>query len=232
VNIGGDQGTPSLRITSAQVADVDGLPTLTLGLQNDGTALVKAQGDVTIQDASGQTVLSNKITLDTLVPQTSITYPVQADPPSQSGTYLVHASLDFGGAAPAIFDGNVTVTVKPTATALSVGRTRSTAVAGNSAPAAATTPAATTAAKSGGISPIVAVLSGIAGALLVLVIGLTFFIVRSRRTKPAPQAYYPPQRPRPPYPQYPQHTQHSQQSQQPPGQPYDPRRMPPPGTPR
>ncbi len=213
VNVGGDPGPPSLKITGAQMAQVDGLPTLTLALVNDGTSLLKAQGEVMLLDATGKPVLDTKLALDTLVPQTAITYPVQADPPTIPGTYKVHVSLDFGGAAPAVYDGSVTVTAQPTATAITTGRTRATAVAGNSAPAAA--PAAAPA-KSGGISPVVAILGGVAGGLAILVIGMGVFMIRSRRAKAvAAPAQHAPQ-PRDP-------------QQPPPGQPYDPRRTPPPG---
>jgi hypothetical protein len=223
VNVGGDPGPPSLKITGAQMAQVDGLPTLTLALVNDGTSLLKAQGEVTMLDATGKPVLDSKLALDTLVPQTTITYPVQADPPSTPGAYKVHVSLDFGGAAPAVYDGSVTVTAQPTATAITTGRTRATAVAGNSAPAAA--PAAP--AKSGG-TPLVAILGGVAGGLAILVIGMGIFVIRSRRAKPAPvPAQYAPQPQQWQPPQQPQYPQ-----QPPPGQPYDPRRTPPPGTPR
>lgn len=234
VNVGGDPGPPSLKINGAQMAEVDGLPTLTLALQNDGMTLVKAQGEVTMLDPSGKPVLDNKIALDTLVPQTSITYPVQADPPATPGTYKVHASLDFGGATPAVFDGPVTITVQPTATPLTTGRTRATAVAGNGSTAPAAAPA-TAPAKSGGISPMIAILGGVVGALAVLVIGMGIFMMRSRRAKAAPQGYYPPQAPQAPYsqqPPYAQHPQYPQQPQQPPpGQPYDSQRTQhPPGT--
>jgi hypothetical protein len=203
VNVGGDPGPPSLRVTGAQMAQVDGLPTLTLSLVNDGASLLKAQGDVTMMDATGKPVLTSKVALDTLVPQTTIAYPVQADPPSLPGTYRVHVSLDFGGAAPAVYDGNVTVTAAPTATASTTGRTRPTA-AGNTT--AASAPAAT-ATKSGGDSSLVAILGGIVGGLVSLVIGMAIFLIRSRRVKPV--------------------AMQTHQPQPPPGQPYDPRSTPP-----
>ncbi len=89
VNVGEIAATPSLHIMGAQVADVDGLPTLTLSVQNDGATLVKSHGDVTMTDAAGKTVLSSQLTLDTLVPQTTIAYPIQEEPPTALGTYHV-----------------------------------------------------------------------------------------------------------------------------------------------
>lgn len=177
VNVGEVTPAPSLRIMGAQIDDVDGLPTLTLSVQNDGTTLVKSHGDVTVTDASGKIVLDNQFTLDTLVPQTTIAFPVQADPPATPGTYKVRATLDFGGDAPAVYEGPVVVTARPTAApAAPSGRARPT-------PAAAV--AASEPAKSGGISPLVAVLSGIVGAFAVVMVGLIVLLARSRK-RPSP----------------------------------------------
>lgn len=177
VNVGEATPAPSLRITGAQIADVDGLPTLTLSVQNDGTALVKSHGGVTVTDASGKTVLDSQLTLDTLVPQTTIAYPVQADPPATPGAYKVRATLDFGGSAPAVYEGPVVVTARPTAApAAPNGRAR---------PSPAAAVAASEPAKSGGISPLVAVLSGVVGAFAVVTIGLIALLARSRK-RPSP----------------------------------------------
>ncbi len=180
VNVGAIAATPSLRITGAQVADVDGLPTLTLAVQNDGATLVKSHGDVTMTDAAGKTVLSSQLTLDTLVPQTTIAYPVQEDPPTTLGTYHVHATLDFGGNAPAVFDGPVVITARPTtAPAAPSGRARPTAAAA-AAPVAA--PAVVTApVQRDGISPLVAILSGLIGAFVVVMGGVIALLIRSRK---------------------------------------------------
>ena len=175
VNVGEVTTMPSLRIAGAQVTDVDGLPTLTLSVQNDGATLVKSHGDVTITDATGKTVLTSQLTLDTLIPQTTIAYPVQEEPPTTPGAYHVHATLDFGGNAPAVFDGPVVVTARPTAApAAPSGRARPTA-------AAAPVAVGASAKGSGGISPLVAVLSGLIGAFAVIVVGLIALLARSRQ---------------------------------------------------
>lgn len=174
VNVGEITAAPSLRITGARIADVDGLPTLTLAIQNDGTTLVKSHGDVTVTDASGKVVLSSQLTLDTLVPQTTIAYPVQADPPATPGTYRVRATLDFGGSTPAVFEGPVVVTTQPTAAAAPSARARP-------APATAAASAPT---KNSGLSPLVAILSGLVGAFAVATIGLVIFVVRSQKRRP------------------------------------------------
>jgi hypothetical protein len=109
VNVGSDKDNLAFQIGGAQMSTVEGLPTLTLQLQNQGNVMVKPAGTVTMTDASGKTVLNQKLALDTLLPQSSISYPVQAEPPSLPGTYKVAASLDFGSGAPAVYQGEVTV---------------------------------------------------------------------------------------------------------------------------
>lgn len=180
VDVGGSPGTPSLKINGAQIADVDGLPTLTLAIQNDGNALVKPKGNVTLLDAAGKTVLDSPLALDTLIPQSTIAYPVQADPPTTPGTYKVRATLDFGGGAPAVFEGPIVVTAKPTATPAASGRTRATpqANAGGVSPAA--TPNAATPAKGGG-SPLIPILGGVAALFAFATVGMGIFIARSRK---------------------------------------------------
>lgn len=188
VDVGGQPSAPSLKINGAQIAEVDGLPTLTLALQNDGNALIKPQGSVTVLDAAGKTVMNTALSLDTLVPQSTIAYPVQADPPATPGTYKVHATLDFGGGAPAVFDGPITVTVKPTATPVTSGRTRATAPT-NTGGAAANAPGAgaviTNAdAAPGGTSPLIPILGGVIGGFAILTVGLGVFVARSRKRQP------------------------------------------------
>ncbi|MGI8855234.1 MAG: WxL protein peptidoglycan domain-containing protein [Thermomicrobiales bacterium] len=186
VDVGGQPSAPSLKITGAQIAEVDGLPTLTLSIQNDGNALVKPQGAVTVLDAAGKTVMSNPLALDTLVPQSTIAYPVQADPPTTPGTYKVHATLDFGGSAPTVFDGPITVTAKPTATPVVSGRARATpqanAPVANAPSAGAVITNADTA--TGGSSPLIPILGGVIGVFAILTVGLGVFIARSRKQQP------------------------------------------------
>jgi hypothetical protein len=188
LTIGDAPLVPSLTVTGAQISQVEGLPTLTLGIRNDGNALVKPKGMVTVTDAAGATVLTNQFAIDTLVPQTTIAYPVQADPPATPGTYKVHTTLDFGGSAPAVYDGSFLVTAQPSPTAAPAGRSRTgvaTTAAGVGAPnglgnaqggATITSMPAT-----GGSSPLVPILSGLAGALTLAVVGMAVMVVRSRK---------------------------------------------------
>ena len=105
VNVGAIPA-PSLKIKSTGVNQVvNASPVLTLMLQNDGGSLIKPKGDILVTDNAGTTVLSQSLSLDSIIPGTSINYPVQANLPKVPGTYKVHASLDFGGTAPAVYDG-------------------------------------------------------------------------------------------------------------------------------
>lgn len=167
---------PAFTVTGAQVATVDGLPTLTVGIRNDGTAMGKPSGEVVLRDAAGRTVLQNRFTLDTFLPQTSIQYPVQAEPPATPGTYTVRVSLDFGGAAPAVYEGQVIITATATATAPPRSR-----LAQTPAPAAPSGKPVAAAPTGGGNATMIAILGGVIGALAVGLIGLIVALTRARK---------------------------------------------------
>jgi hypothetical protein len=112
INVGGTADIPSLKINQAQITEFNKQPSLTLALQNDGTSLIKPKGEVTLTDTTGNPVMTNKLALDTFLPQDSINYPVPGKLPAP-GIYKVHASLDFGGSAPAVYDGQVEVKAPP-----------------------------------------------------------------------------------------------------------------------
>jgi hypothetical protein len=83
------------------------LPTLFLNLQNSGNTLVKAQGQLTLTDNSGKQVLVSNLSLDTIIPQNTIEYPVPVRMPATPGSYKVYVSLDYGGIAPTKYEGTV-----------------------------------------------------------------------------------------------------------------------------
>src|SRR5206468_2391524 len=145
--------------------------TLTLAIQNDGNALIKPQGNVTVLDSAGTPVLNSALALDTLVPQSSIAYPVQADPPATPGTYKVRATLDFGGAAPAVFEGPLTVSAKPTATPVTSARTRSTAQpsSGGSGSAQGGATMGNVETAKGGL-PLIPILGGVIGGFAIITV--------------------------------------------------------------
>jgi hypothetical protein len=112
INVGEAEDKPSLKINGASFQKVDNQSTITLALQNNGTGLLKPKGEVTLSDSTGNPVMTSKLALDTFLPQDSIAYPVPGKLPAP-GTYKVHASLDFGGSAPAVYDGQVEVKAQP-----------------------------------------------------------------------------------------------------------------------
>jgi hypothetical protein len=191
LTIGENPPAPSLKITGAQIAQVDGAPTLTLGIQNDGSALVKPKGVITVTDKAGATVLSNQFALDTLVPQTAISYPIQADPPAVPGTYKVHATLDFGGSTPAVYDGAFVVAAQSATIAVPSGRARgsqatviaSSGTANGATNASGTMGISAVPASGSSTSPLIPILSGLAGALAVAVLGMGIVMVRSRKRR-------------------------------------------------
>jgi hypothetical protein len=181
INVGPDAATriPSFQITGAQITTVDGLPTLTLAIQNNGDSLAKPHGDVTMTDGTGSQVLANQFALDTFLPQTAIQYPVQVAPPTLPGTYTVRATLDFGGSAPATFVGQVIVTVQATATATTAPRSRLGETPTPALPLATPGSAVKTAAVGSDHASLV-IWGGIAGLLLLGVTGLTVALLRRR----------------------------------------------------
>ena len=75
VNVPGPHD-PRLDVTGITAAGRPGYQTLLLTVANTGNELLKAQGRLQITQASGGSVLNRAFKLDTLVPQTSIQYPV------------------------------------------------------------------------------------------------------------------------------------------------------------
>ncbi len=112
VNVGGAADIAALKINGVEITDFNSQPALTLNLKNDGTGLIKPKGAVTLTDQTGKTVINTQLALDSFLPRDSIAYPVPGDLPGP-GTYKVHASLDFGGSAPAVYDGQVEVKSQP-----------------------------------------------------------------------------------------------------------------------
>lgn len=184
INVGEATGNASLRINGAQIIQVDGQPTLSLALQNDGNSLIKPKGEVSITNTSGKTIVTNQLALDTFVPQTSINYHLSLDQLTTAGTYNLHASLDFGGNAPAIFDGPLVIEAKPQAankTASSATNPVATVVS-SSAPALANNAVAISQASSDGNNGmLIPILLGVCATLLLVTVGLVGVVVRSRK---------------------------------------------------
>lgn len=99
----------SVTITNVRPGGDKGYQTVLLGLSNDGTELVKPSGIVTISDAQGEQLQRLPIELDTLVPQTTIEYPVYLTSALDIGKYLADVQLDYGGDSAAVYSGEFSV---------------------------------------------------------------------------------------------------------------------------
>lgn len=84
--------------------------------------------------------MTSKLDLDNILPKDTIAYPIPGTLPPV-GTYKVHASLDFGGSAPAVYDGQIEIKAQPAKAAA----TAPAATAAANQPVAANQPAAASA---------------------------------------------------------------------------------------
>jgi hypothetical protein len=170
VSVSGGTEVPMLKITGAEVIKFNGENVLSLGLQNDGNSLIQPKGEVTLTDSGGKVVVATTITLNSILPQDSIAYPVPGNLPA-GGTYKVHASLDFGGSAPAVYDGQVEVKAQPVATVAA------------KAPAVSPVSTATTAPSSDNNSVLIGILIGVTAVLSVSTLGLGGYVLFGRGKK-------------------------------------------------
>lgn len=204
INVGGAADVLSLKIIGVQISTTNSQSALTLNLLNDGTGFIKPKGQVTLTDASGKSVLANKLSLDNILPQDTISYPV-TDKLPEPGTYKVHASLDFGGSAPAVYDGQVEVKAQPAKAAAAAptsqasanqpaaANTNANANASSNTGNAASNPAATVAAiqaTSAQVAPassdngmLIGIVIGVAVMLGLTTLGLGGYIVATRGKK-------------------------------------------------
>jgi len=74
-----------------------GYQQLLLKLQNDGNTMLKPSGSLQVTDGKGRTLQSLTLKLDTLLPQTSIDYPVAVQNQAVgAGDYHAALTLDYG----------------------------------------------------------------------------------------------------------------------------------------
>jgi hypothetical protein len=89
--------TPRLAITGVRASGRPGYQTVLIGLTNTGNSLVKGSGTLQISQA-GRTVLSQAFALDTMVPQTSIDYPVYVRGRRLApGSFVAGVTLHYAG---------------------------------------------------------------------------------------------------------------------------------------
>lgn len=73
-----------------------GFQFLNLGLTNSGNVMIKPTGTLTVRDSTGQTVVDKSLQLDTLIPGTSIAYPVSLSAALQPGSYTAEVDFHYG----------------------------------------------------------------------------------------------------------------------------------------
>ena len=84
-----------LRVGRATATGGNGFQYLHLGLANTGDVMIKPTGTLLIQ-SGGTTILRKPLQLDTLIPDTSIAYPVSLPTALQPGQYDAVVSLHYG----------------------------------------------------------------------------------------------------------------------------------------
>lgn len=89
--------TPELAVTGVRPSGRPGYQTLLVALDNPGNELVKGRGRIQVTRA-GSEVLAESFPLDTMVPQTSIEYPVYVRGPRLgAGQYTASVTIPYTG---------------------------------------------------------------------------------------------------------------------------------------
>ena len=96
VNLPGER-VDRLEASGVSVGGRNDYQTLTVGLSNAGNSLLKPYGELTVDDAHGKQLYQLSLKLDTLLPMTSIEYPVYLSGPALvPGAYTVRLMLEYG----------------------------------------------------------------------------------------------------------------------------------------
>ena len=86
-------------VTGVSAGGDRGYQTLSVGLRNEGTMMVKPAGTLRVTDSTGNEVQNRPLSLDTFLPQTTIAYPVLvADRALAAGDYRAVIALRYGSA--------------------------------------------------------------------------------------------------------------------------------------
>ena len=100
-----------LDVTGIQAGGGQGYQTVLVGLRNRGTGLIKPAGTLTLTDTTGQEVQHLRLTLDTVLPDTTIQYPVAvARQALGAGTYHATLDLTYGAHGVTHYAGDLTIT--------------------------------------------------------------------------------------------------------------------------
>jgi hypothetical protein len=87
-----------LSLTGVSSGGSRGRQTVLVGIRDDGTELEKPRGSFELRDDSGRVLMRSRLRLDTLVPGTSIPYPVEVTGRAlAAGTYQTTVELRYRG---------------------------------------------------------------------------------------------------------------------------------------
>jgi len=169
VNVPGPQ-SQRLDATGIQAGGAHNYQALFVSLHNMGTQMMKPSGTLQVTDMAGHQLKQVKLTLDTLLPQTTIDYPVYLDGQALGpGHYKALLSLTYGDLQQTL---QRTFDFKITAADL-------TQVFGNRSP---NTPPAAAAEGSNGILRVLAI-AGAVALLLLVVLGASIIFVPALRPR-------------------------------------------------
>ncbi len=85
-----------LSLSRVAAAGGHGYQFLHLGLANTGAIMIKPTGTLVVRTAAGETIVRKQLQLDTLIPGTSIAYPVSLSAALQPGSYRAVVVLHYG----------------------------------------------------------------------------------------------------------------------------------------
>jgi hypothetical protein len=87
-----------LSLTAARPGGSRGRQSVLVGIRNDGTEMVKPHGSLELRDDSGRLLMRSSLGLDTLVPDTAISYPVRVTGRAlPAGSYRASVALRYPG---------------------------------------------------------------------------------------------------------------------------------------
>ncbi|MHB8643745.1 MAG: WxL protein peptidoglycan domain-containing protein [Gaiellaceae bacterium] len=178
VNLPGAQ-VASFTIGKVHVGGRHGFQQVFVRIANTGNVLAKPGISLKVTDDKGNVVLDNRYKLDTILPHTSIDYPVTVSKKALgAGSYTTAVQLDYakpgGGTATAKATPTVTVTPEQVQQVF-------TSAGPTAAPPGTTTAAAAPAKSSSGISPTVIVLAIVAG---IAILAAVWFAATARARRP------------------------------------------------
>jgi hypothetical protein len=100
VNVPGPR-VSKFTIGAANVGGSQGRQQLFLHFSNDGNALTKPKGSVTVQSSAGTPIQTIAFKMDSFLPHTAIDYPVQLKKALSPGSYIASVRLTYPGAGAA-----------------------------------------------------------------------------------------------------------------------------------